>query len=123
MEKSLSERIKEREMHRNQSRGSKNKVMFLALRKDITEALNDGWAMKSIWETLHEEKKIDFSYKTFRLYVHRLILGASQSTAQNENISKPVDGASQDKKTTQKSFYVEKPAFRYNPTPNIEDLI
>lgn len=129
MEKRLSDRIKIRQSHKSQPQSLKNKVSFLALKQDIQEALQDGWAMKNIWETLFEEQKINFSYKTFRLYVHRLILGSTQPVAQKKHnqidpATPPVIDEMQIQKSMQQpAQIVDKPVFRYNPTPNIEDLI
>ena len=60
MAKSLSERITARMVKKKPSRSAQNRAAFLALRVDIKQALDDGWPVKSIWETLHEEGKIDF---------------------------------------------------------------
>lgn len=73
MEPSLCDRIAQRESQKEKTCNSKNKVAFIALQKDIELALASGWSMKVIWETLKEEGKISFSYKTFRIFVSRLI--------------------------------------------------
>jgi len=83
MAKSLSERIAVRAKAAKQSKGGKNRAIMLALREDIKGALADGWPIKAIWETLHEEGKVLFGYQSFRNYVNRLILdqpGASVSS-------------------------------------------
>ena len=72
----LSERIADRVVKKKPSRNAQNRAAFLALRQDIQEALADGWPVKTIWETLHEEGKVTFGYQAFRGYVNRLILGA-----------------------------------------------
>ena len=74
MAKSLSERIAARTVKKKPSRSAQNRAAFLALRVDIKQALDDGWPVKSIWETLHEEGKVDFSYQAFRGYANRLVL-------------------------------------------------
>jgi hypothetical protein len=74
MAKSLSVRIAERATKRKPSQGAQNRAIFLGLRAEITQAIDDGWAVKTIWETLHEEGKVAFSYQAFRGYVNRLVL-------------------------------------------------
>lgn len=75
MAKSLSARIAERATRQKPSRSAQNRATFLALKADIKEALDDGWPVKTVWETLHEEGKVTFSYQAFRGYANRLILG------------------------------------------------
>ena len=50
-----------------------HRVAFLALREEIIVAINDGWKIMQIWETLHNQGKISFSYPTFTVYVNKLI--------------------------------------------------
>lgn len=120
MEKSLRDRIALRESKKTNSGNSKNKVAFIALKKDIQEALDAGWSMKVIWETLLEEEKITFSYKTFRTYVTQLILYASQTKIESvvPTSKKPKEGDVK-KSNTQAGI----PAFTFQPTPNLEELL
>jgi hypothetical protein len=53
----------------------KNKVEFLVLKDDISEALEKGWPMTAIWETLHDEGSFHASYNTFRLYILKYMSG------------------------------------------------
>ena len=70
----LSARIAKRnELQKNTTRNARNLAAFLAVRLDVKEALDDGWPVKTIWETLHDEGKITVSYQAFRGYVNRLI--------------------------------------------------
>jgi len=133
MAKSLSERIAARAVKKTSPRYAQNKATFLALRGEIKQALEDGWPVKSAWETLFEEGKIDFGYQAFRGYVNRLILSApaTKSTAQTQTIvtdpglgqgDKP--GQSDTKSTMEKQ---EKPTtlkgFSFNPEPKKEDYL
>ena len=70
MAKKLSERIAERTERKTPSRHGKNRAAFLALRDDVKEAIDDGWPIKEIWDTLCEEGKVSFSYETFRTYAN-----------------------------------------------------
>lgn len=120
MEKSLCDRIAERESKKINSGNSKNKVAFIALKKDIQEALDAGWSMKVIWETLLEEKKISFSYKTFRTYVTQLILSSSNVNIEPvASISKKPKDGNVSKSNTKTGI----PAFTFQPTPNPEELL
>jgi len=76
MPKSISERIYQREKDRPKSRAksrNKNRIAFLAVQEEVLEALDVGWSVKAIWNTLHEEGKIEMTYETFTVYVRRYI--------------------------------------------------
>lgn len=79
MANSLSERIAARTAKQNPSRSAQNRATFLALRTEIKQAMEDGWPVKTVWETLQEEGKVSFSYQAFRGYVNRLILSTPAS--------------------------------------------
>jgi len=74
MPKSLSQRIADRVTKEDKGATKKNRAIFLALRAEVETAIKDGWPIKTIWETLHEEGRVTFSYQAFRLYVNKLIL-------------------------------------------------
>ncbi|GAB2881065.1 hypothetical protein GCM10027277_57690 [Pseudoduganella ginsengisoli] len=74
MPKTLSERIADRVTKQDKGATKKNRAIFLALRAEVDAAMKDGWPIKTIWETLHEERRVTFSYQAFRLYVNKLIL-------------------------------------------------
>ena len=113
MAKNLSERMAERAKLKKMSPTSKNKVAFLALQKDIKIAIDEGWSTKDIWDTLIEEQKISFTYKTFRLYVNQYILVASKQP--------PI---SQSEEPESMSPHIPKPTnFIFNPNAKAEDLL
>jgi Family of unknown function (DUF5338) len=114
MNSSLSERIAKRQSKQNGANNTKNKVAFLALKKDIIKSLSDGWSMKAIWETLSEEGKISFTYKTFRLYVAQFIRNAPQN--------EPQENTKEYKKKKSKVTNEIK-GFTYKPIPNLEELL
>jgi hypothetical protein len=66
------------------SRSVQNRAAFIILRTDIKQALNDGWTVKRIWETLCEEGKIDFGYTAFVGYTNRLVLSALPDNPANQ---------------------------------------
>ena len=128
MAKSLSERIAARTVKKKPSRSAQNRAAFLALRMDIKQALDDGWPVKSIWETLHEEGKVDFSYQAFRGYSNRLILSPPATETPMpipERTLAPVLGSRP--KPSPKKAVNKKPdastGFTFNPVPNKEELL
>jgi hypothetical protein len=117
MDKKLSERIAARTVKK------KNRAIFLALRSDIKQALVDGWSIKSIWETLHEEGKIDFGYSAFLGYTNRLILSQSnpisKTPEQKLNVKTVKAGQTPEPK---KTGIPTMGGFTFNPIPNKEEL-
>lgn len=113
MGKSLSERIAAKQMTKKCSDKSINKAAFLALKPDIDAALADGWSIKLVWETLVEEGKISFSYKTFCGYVARLIAAEKKPSQENTK---------EDKQAKSKAK-TEIRSFTFNPKPNLEELL
>jgi len=73
MAKTLSKRIAARMKNDDVGLKKSSRTIFLALRGEIEEALNDGWTVKVVWETLREEGKVAFGYQAFNGYVNRLI--------------------------------------------------
>ena len=69
MKKSLIETMMAADQNQRKTPARKNKVEFLALKDEISEALEKGWHMTAIWETLWDEGSFTASYNTFRLYI------------------------------------------------------
>jgi len=132
MAKSLSARIAERIARKKPAGNVHNRAAFLALRGEVKQAIDDGWPVKTIWETLHDEEKVAFSYQAFRGYVNRLILsppmnGEAAPTSVVADQSRQVAPrlAPQSAKQPSESK-PEKPAatgFTFNRTPKKEDLL
>jgi hypothetical protein len=101
-----------------------NKAAFLALREEVKEALDDGWPVKEIWKTLHEEGSIAFSYTVFCRYVKRLIVGRRRDMGivaagkKRKREPEPERSNSIDKNSTAGIR-----GFTWNPIPNEDDLI
>ena len=108
MSQTLSERIALRELKKSTYSVSRNRSSFLAHSKEIQEALAAGCSVKSIWETLIEEGRIDFSYTSFRLYIRRLIHNEAPQLISNQP----------DKPAPKSSI----PGFTFKPNPKTEDL-
>lgn len=126
MAKRLSARIAERTGRKTPSRGGKNRAAFLAVRDDVKEAIDDGWPVKEIWETLYEEGKVSFSYETFRTYVNRLIRAKRLETERDRVAGKDAGGGKSDQgsvRPVHKNSTAGLPSFTFNPTPNKDDLL
>jgi len=124
MRKRLSARIAERTGRKTPSRHGMNRAAFLALRDDVKQALDDGWPIKEIWETLHEEAKIAFSYTVFCRYVKRLIvrpplqMGSMAAGKKRKREPEP-----EPSKPVAKNSTAGIRGFTWNPIPNEDDLI
>ena len=124
MPRSLSVRVAERTARAKPSRGATNRATFLAVKDDVKQALDDGWPVKAIWETLHEEGSIAFSYTVFCRYVKRLI-----ARTRLEMRSLAVGKKRKREPEPERSNSVDKnstagiPGFTFNPIPKKEDLI
>ena len=126
MPRSLSVRVAERTARAKPSRGATNRATFLAVKDDVKQALDDGWPVKAVWETLHEEGKIAFSYQTFRTYVNRLILKKRLETERGKVAGKGAGGGKPDQegvRPVEKNSTAGIRGFRFNPIPKKEDLI
>jgi hypothetical protein len=74
MNTSLSSRISQQVQAKSAPTSSKvNRAVFLVLREEIKQAMEDGWSVLAIWELLRHEGTVAFSYQTFRRYVNTLI--------------------------------------------------
>lgn len=95
------------------------------MRDDVKQALDDGWPVKAIWETLHEEGKVAFSYPAFCRYVKRLVVG------QRLEMRRYAAGGKKGKREAEREGFkaVDKNStsglrsFTFNSTPKKEDLI
>ncbi|MBP9806400.1 MAG: TraK family protein [Candidatus Accumulibacter sp.] len=132
MAKSLSARIAERIARKKRAGNVRNRAAFLALRGEVRQAIDDGWPVKTIWETLHDEEKVTFSYQAFRGYVNRLILlppvsgeAAPAAVVADQSRQAASRLALQSAKNPAE-WQPEKPAatgFTFNRTPKKEDLL
>ena len=129
MGKSLSERIAARAANNKPSRSAQNRGAFLALRGEVEQALDDGWPVKTIWATLHQEGKVTFSYQSFRGYANRLILARAQAAppagvVDQGKALRPGAGARSQatgEKTSQKPAGIR--GFKFESEPRKEDLL
>lgn len=75
MKKSLTESIANSKLNQQRTNIRKHKVEFLAMREEISEALEKGWSITVIWETLRDEESFTATYNTFRLYILKYLSG------------------------------------------------
>lgn len=58
---------------KSRPRQDKGLVAFIAVKDDIAQAMEAGYALKTIWEHLHETGKIPCRYETFLKHVKNQI--------------------------------------------------
>jgi hypothetical protein len=135
MAKSYSEQLAEWVKRRpSPTRRDKNVVAFLAVRDDVKEALDEGYAVKTVWAHMHESKRIEFGYDTFLNYVNRHLRPAEQqpasaasqvagmpTSAPKAGIPKAVEKAVPPQPAT--SAPGDPGGFTFNAAPNIEELL
>ncbi|MCW8444704.1 TraK family protein [Fluoribacter gormanii] len=120
MKKSLTENIMASKQSQQRTSARKNKVEFLALREDISEALEKGWSITVIWETLRDEGSFTATYNTFRLYVLKYLNGQKPVYSQKESVEVETKNPAVN---SSKKKDISIPSFKYNPIPNIKDLL
>ncbi|QNP48663.1 TraK family protein [Diaphorobacter aerolatus] len=86
-ESSYPEELAARLAHKQQTSQLKRRdylALFMAVRSDVTAAMEAGYALKIIWEYMRESGRIPFRYETFLKYVCQHITNAPPgSTSQN----------------------------------------
>lgn len=136
----LEKWVQERDKRQKKRRQDASAVEFLAVKKDVTEAIEAGYSLKTIWEYLKEGEKVRSTYETFRRHVKRFIKSAPKAqatlaaknevaapSAEKQPDDKPEAAAPKAKSSEAKAK--EKPqlpgtgGFNYQAKPNKEDLI
>lgn len=123
----LAEWVKMREASR--PRQDKSLVAFLAVKDDISEAIAAGYALKTIWEHLHEKGTIPYRYETFLKHVKKQIREKRERPAlpvKPTESTAPAPVTAQKKTPTKATPAAEKPkgeGFKFNATPNKEELM
>lgn len=85
----LEKWVKERDKQRQRRRKDASAVEFLSVKNDVVEAINKGYSLKTIWEYLREDGKVQSTYETFRRHAKRFIASNNQPKAE-----KPGSGSS-----------------------------
>jgi hypothetical protein len=128
--KRLTQRVAERVEREKTSQAARNRAQFLAQRDEILEALDDGWPMKTVWQTLRSEGAITFGYDAFVRYVRKLATPKSPVAVLGDVAASEAQPAARPKRR-QKSESpagargTNKPgrAFIYAPEADKDDLI
>lgn len=98
---------------------------FLAVRTNVIEAMAAGYALKTIWEHMHETGRVPFRYETFLKHVRRHITNASVKSV-NSSSKKQIKGDNKSGATTTSEPRKREASlaggFSFNATPNKEDL-
>lgn len=116
---------KERGPNRRKRRQDTATVAFMAVKSDVQEAIAAGYALTTIYEHMHEIRKVRCSYETFRQHVRRYIKEAgpaSHQAATRESNRPPVITPSKKKPTAGKRKAGDIAGFQFNPVPNEEEL-
>jgi Family of unknown function (DUF5338) len=106
-------------------------VAFLAVRGDVSAAMNSGYAVTTIYEHMRETGRVKCSYETFRKHVQRFIKAAPATPAQ---APPPMTPHTKGQITEQQKKGARAPApiipgsaaipsLKFNPKPNKEDLL
>lgn len=111
MESRLTKRLADNAAKENRSNARFNLSVFLLLKEEIYEAIDDGWSIKYIWELLYNEGKVGFSYQTFLNFVNKNNNGKPKKSKKNisENELKQLPRTEPEQKTELDSEVVEKP--------------
>ncbi|MNF83759.1 hypothetical protein D3C84_660890 [compost metagenome] len=71
--KPLSLRVAERLVNKSDApKSDRNRAAFIIHRADIQHAVDNGCSILQIWQTLREEKLINYGYQAFRRHAHQL---------------------------------------------------
>ena len=121
----LEKWVQERDKRQKKRRQDASAVEFLAVKKDVTEAIEAGYSLKTIWEYLKEGEKVRSTYETFRRHVKRFIKSApkDQATLAAKNEVAAPRAESSEAKEKEKPQLPGTGGFNYQAKPNKEDLI
>ncbi|MCU7927535.1 MAG: TraK family protein [Candidatus Thiodiazotropha sp. (ex Dulcina madagascariensis)] len=95
-------------------------VAFMAVKSDVIEAIEAGYALTTIWEHMNEIEKLKCSYETFRKHVRKYIKQAVPRNTKNAEQEKSQGAKSGQKQETMPS---KADGFAFDAKPKKEDLI
>ncbi|BCZ98087.1 TPA: TraK family protein [Legionella pneumophila] len=121
MKKSLTEKIMTSKQSQLTTNPRKHKVEFLVMREDISEALEKGWSMMIIWETLRDEGSFTATYNTFRLYVLKYSNGQKLGYSPKDSVGAGANRSLENQSSKKRDITM--PSFTSNPIPNMKDLL
>ncbi|SGZ01986.1 TraK protein [Moritella viscosa] len=100
-----------------------NLSLFLAQKKEIQMAYDNGYSIKAIWETLQAEGAITYSYSTFARYVNRHL---NTRLKEDKGVESSITTKTQSKQKmvnssrTPKNTPPTKPKNKFNWSPNYD---
>lgn len=121
----LAEWVKRRE---ESARRDRNLVAFLAVKDDVKQAVDAGYAVKTIWAHMCEGKRVTFGYDTFLKYVKRHIRQPHDDAtgvvaAPSRQSMAPKHRSNPDRAAPRAGGQDPLAGFTFNAAPNKEELI
>ncbi|PLY11764.1 MAG: conjugal transfer protein TraK [Sedimenticola sp.] len=98
-------------------------VAFLAVKANVSEAMEAGYALTTIYEHMHETGRVKCSYETFRRHARRYIKAGSAPTPSTDQAKRGPTEQNTKPAESKQEQQPKKGGFEYNATPNKEDLI
>lgn len=130
MAKTYPELLGEWVKRRDSTKRDTNLVAFLAVRDDVRQAVEAGYAIKTIWTHMHDAKRVTFGYDTFLNYVNRHIRQAakeSPASARAASSALAVEGQGPGRSEIPPRPKMKEPdamsGFTFNAAPKKEDLL
>lgn len=113
----LAEWVKEKE--KSKPLQDKSLVAFLAVKSNVKEAIDAGYALKTIWQHMHDTGRLPYRYETFLRHVKKHLAKTTETTT-----SPPVDKGQSNTSASEPNPKTPKPqGFAFNPTPNTKELL
>jgi hypothetical protein len=98
-------------------------VAFLAVKANVIEAMEAGYALTTVYEHMHETGRIKCSYETFRRHVRKYIKAGPAPLPSTDQVKgNPIEQKA-DPANSKQNERPKKGGFEYNAKPNKEDLI
>jgi hypothetical protein len=107
-------------------------VAFLTVKPDVQAAIDAGYSLATIWGHMHETKKLNFSYETFRKHVRKRIkkgraLPVTEPLASDGTlVPAPAPAATEPARPRKQSQAPTKgsiPGFIFDPKQHSKDLL
>ena len=118
--KSYAEDLAEWVKKKKSPKQNKPLVAFMMVKNDVEEAIQAGYALKTIWEHMHENGKIPYQYNTFLQHVKKHIKEKNGHKIVSTQAKTPTEQV-KDKKEAK--AYKSAEGFQFDSKPNKEELI
>lgn len=122
--KSISSRLAAQSETQQLRTGKRTIAVFLPLKNEIAEAIIDGWSVKSIWQLLNDEKRIECSYVRFVRICNKHGLNKKYLTPEKEIFYRTeIKQNNSSKSALNCTIEQTTERFEYNPVADIKELI